>query len=72
MTQLALNHNLIVNRADKGFTIVVRHRIDYIREGLEHLSNTNTYLELDKDYTNDVTKIVTKTLQPQKDYYPQG
>ena len=31
---------------DKGSTIVIRHRHDYIAEGLEHLLDTNTYLEL--------------------------
>ena len=66
LKELATNHDLIINKADKGSTIVVRHKCDYIAEGLEHLSDTNTYLELDGDYTNDVTKIVKDTLQKYK------
>lgn len=62
LKELASNHNLIINKADKGSTIVIRHRHDYIAEGLEHLSDTNTYLKLDGDYTTEVTKIISNTL----------
>ena len=48
LRELATNPNLVINEADKGSTIVVRHRDDYIREGLEHLSDPNTYQLLDK------------------------
>ena len=66
LKELASNHDLIINKADKGSTIVVRHRLDYIEEGLQHLSDVNTYLELDRDYTMDVNKIVKSTLQKLK------
>jgi len=56
---MANDHNIIINKADNGSTIVLRHRDDYIREGLEHLSDTNTYLPLTDDYTNVVTSILT-------------
>ena len=32
LKELATNHDLIINKADKGSTIVVRHRCDYIAE----------------------------------------
>jgi len=38
---------------------VLRHRDDYIKEDLEHLSDTNTYLPLTGDYTNVATSILT-------------
>ena len=66
MRELSTDHNLVINKADKGSTIVVRHRTDYIKEGLEHLSDTNTYVRLDRDYTPDITKIVKDTLQQLK------
>ena len=62
LKELTTNPHLVINKADKGSTIVVRHRDDYIREGLEHLSDINTYQELDKDYTFDITRIVNRTL----------
>ena len=66
MRELSTDHNLVINKADKGSTIVVRQRTDYIKEGLEHLSDTNTYVQLDRDYTPDITKIVKDTLQQLK------
>ena len=63
LRELTANRSLIVDKADKGSTIVVRHRDDYIRDGLEHLSDPNTYLELDKDYTGEMYTFVNKTLQ---------
>lgn len=60
------DHNLIINRADKGSTIVVRNRKDYIQEGLEHLSDTNTYLRLDEDMTDQVATTVRRTLLSMK------
>ena len=63
LTQLSSNHDLIINKADKGFTIVVRNRDEYIKAGLEHLSHKNTYISLERNYTNDVTHIITNTLK---------
>ena len=63
LKELASNRDLVINKADKGSTIVVRHRLDYITEGLEHLSDANTYLELDGDYTIEINKIIRDTLQ---------
>ena len=63
LRELTLNNNLIINKADKGSTIVVRDRNDYIEEGISHLSDENTYSPLDRDHTSDVTKFVKNTLQ---------
>ena len=63
LKELASNKNIIINKADKRSTIVVRSCTDYIKEGLEYLSDRNTYLELDKDYTQHVAKIVRQNLQ---------
>ena len=66
LKELTSNTDLVINKADKGSTIVVRHRTDYVREGLEHLNDTNTYIQLDRDYTTDVTDIIKSTLQQLK------
>ena len=66
LKQLAANHNLVINKADKGSTIVVRHKDDYIQEGLTHLSDTKTYMRLDRDYTLDVAKLLRITLEQYK------
>jgi len=63
LKESSTNHQLIINKADKGSTIVVRHRSDYIHEGLIHLSDTKTYKKLDRDYTNDVAKHLRNTLE---------
>ena len=68
LKELSSNHNLIINRADKGSTIVIRHRDDYIQEGLEHLSDPDTYMELDGDRTTEITTTVKRTLQLLKTY----
>ena len=62
LKELVDNHTLIINKADKGSTIVVRNRTDYIKEGLEHLSDPNTYIQLERDYTRDVNQIIRNTL----------
>ena len=62
LKELTENHDIICKRADKGSTITVVHKSDYIREGMEHLSDTNTYLPLDGDYTLVVAKIIRNTL----------
>ena len=66
LKELASNHDLVINKADKGSTIVVRDRSDYVEEGIQHLSDENTYLPLDRDHTTEVTKFVSDTLQDLK------
>ena len=62
LKELASNQNIIINKADKGSTIVVRDEKDYIQEGLEHLSDPNTYLKLDRDLTDQVVVTIRNTL----------
>ena len=57
---------IIINKADKGSTIVVRNKQDYIDEGLEHLSDDNTYIPLDSDRTDQVTVTIRSTLEKLK------
>ena len=66
LKELTSNNDIIINKADKGSTIVVRNKKDYIREGLEHLSDSNTYLKLDCDRTDQVTVTIRNTLEKLK------
>ena len=48
---LANNDNIIINKADKGSTIVVLDKEDYIRDGLKHLNDPSVYRKLTTDTT---------------------
>ena len=49
LRELICDKDLVINKADKGSTIVVQNRAYYIQTALEHL---NTYRKLDGDPTN--------------------
>ena len=66
LKELASNHDLIINKANKGSKIVIKDRSDYVEEGIQHLSDENTYLSLDRDHTAEVTKFVKHTARPQE------
>ena len=53
----------IQRRSDKTTCIVVKNRKDYVRERMTHLSDTNTYMRLDRDYTPDVVEYIRYTLR---------
>ena len=54
--------SLVFKKGDKTTCTVVKTRIDYVREGMEHLSDTRTYKKLDRDYTPDVVEHINYTL----------
>ena len=54
LLELKCDTDLVINKADKGSTIVVQNRTDYITDALEHLNDPNTYKELDSDPTNSI------------------
>ena len=55
--------DIIIKKADKGSTVVIQDRQEYIDTGLEHLSNKNTYSELEEDQTKQVAEEVTQTVR---------
>ena len=57
------NANIVINKADKGSTIVVVNKSDYIEEGLKHLDAPTVYRKLTADATTNVYTWVTKFLQ---------
>ena len=60
--ELKSNTDLVINKADKGSTIVVQNRTDYINDALEHLNDPNTYRELEGDPTNSICRGINEIL----------
>ncbi len=57
---LSGNRDLVIKKADKGSTIVVMDREDYVAKGLKHLSDQETYRKLNEDTTKEVSvKVVS-------------
>ena len=63
---LKCNSDLVINKGDKGSTTVVQDKSDYIKIGLEHLSDPHTYKVLDGNpICNEINKLLI-------DFYKQG
>lgn len=64
--RVALNNlkhnNIIINKADKGSTIVVQDKLDYIKDDLSHLNDPTTYRKVNKNTTEDTKKEINKLL----------
>ncbi len=60
---LSRNRDLVIKKADKGSTIVVLNKQDYVDKGLVHLSDQETYRELDSDTTKEVAESVVSTVR---------
>ena len=59
LKELKYNTNLVINKADKGSTIIVQNRTDY---AFEHLNDPNTYKELVGDPTNSICHGINQIL----------
>ena len=51
LANLSKRTDIVINKADKGSTIVVQDREQYIKDGLGHLTNISVYKPLDADIT---------------------
>ncbi len=60
---LQKNDELIIKKADKGSTIVILNKEDYIEKGLKHLSDHRTYRQLGHDTTMEVASRVVSTVR---------
>ena len=63
--QIALrkSKDIIIKKADKGSTVIIQDRQKYIEMGLEHLSDRDTYSELEEDQTKHVAEEVTQAIR---------
>ena len=53
----------IINKADKGSTIVIQDRDTYTQIGLDHLKDTTTYIYLNMDPSTTLTLVNSYTHQ---------
>ncbi len=58
LKQLSKDSQLVIKNADKGSGIVVEDRENYIKDGLEHLSDRSIYKEISHDPTLPLTKAI--------------
>ena len=69
LRELKHNTDLVINKADKGSTIVVQAKADYIRDGLEHLNDPRTYKKLEGDPTKSICCGINQLLYK---FYNEG
>jgi len=60
LRELASDPTLVIRNADKGSGIVVEDRVNYIRDGLAHLSNESTYQRVDTDPTKKLGEAINE------------
>ena len=63
LKELTTNKNIVINKADKGSTIVIEDREDYIQNAYEHLNNPTVYQELDNDDSEKHKQIINQKLE---------
>ena len=59
---LATNPNIVINKADKGSTIVVEDREEYVSNAMEHLNNPDVYQPLKEDTSHILKERITEKL----------
>ena len=62
LKKIIIHDTIIINKADKGSTIVIQDRDTYTQIGLDHLKDTTTYIYLNMVPT---TTFLSRTSTPQ-------
>ena len=62
LSNLRNNNDIVIKPADKGSSVVVQNKTDYIAEAQRQLSDDRFYRELDSDPTEEHAETVRKTL----------
>ena len=60
---LKTNKKLIIKKADKGSSIVLQDKTTYLKEGLEHLNDQETYTQLGGDPTEHVAEKIDNFIE---------
>ena len=66
LKQLMDNPHLIINKADKGNTVVIEDRSDYITNAEKHLKDPTTYIPLNHDPTTTLKTNIQDKLKLMK------
>ena len=62
LNSLKKRTDIVIKKADKGDTIVVETKENYIKDGLTHLSNEKYYKRLAEDLNPDINHAITNFL----------
>ena len=62
LRELMENRHIIINKADKGSTIVVTDREDYVRNAMTHLNDKSVYKPLDTDLSPTLKQTIVDKL----------
>ena len=63
LRELINNPHIVINKADKGSTIVVEDRDEYISNAMVHLNNPNVYKALHTDISTTLKDLITEKLK---------
>ena len=63
LTQLKNNQDIIIKAADKGSGVVLENKSDYLKNGLEHLSDRKIYLPLPADPTANIANEINLSIK---------
>lgn len=66
LKSLIENKDIVINKADKGSTIVIMDREQYIADGLKHLRDPTTYKSLAHDTTDQTKRAIKAKLTKMK------
>ena len=69
LRELMDDNSIVINKADKGSTIVVQNHTDYAQKGLAHLNDEAVYMRLPHDTTEFVEMKVVRLLNK---FYREG
>ena len=62
LKSLSNNSDIIIKKADKGSSIVIQNKVDYIKEGERQLSDPKFYKEVPEDLTENSNVEITEYL----------
>ena len=62
LRELILNPRIVINKADKGSTIIVEDREEYIRNAMAHLNDPSIYKPLHNDISPTLKEVITNKL----------
>ena len=67
LKELVSNKNIVIKPADKGGSVVIQNRKNYLEEGFRQLSDVNFYAEQEQDlslhFHNEITTILDDMLE---------
>ena len=67
LTKLRQNNSIVIKKADKGSSIVIMNKEDYLYEGYRQLGNTQHYQPLTEPIFMETSKLIEDILKDLKD-----